>query len=157
MDHIQKRADDKAWDQKQGRWISDANRSVEDGLSGDALAASHGLHVPAANALSYDVDQTSEMDPEGTLRDKIIRRLVQIGDAISENDHLPDDVKQRWTGALQQCYASDAKSMTLLRDLRGDLDRWEQVDPQSELSLVYGAIGALAVMIEVYQRRFKTR
>ena len=38
MDDIQKRADDKAWDQKQERWISDTNRSVKNALSGDALA-----------------------------------------------------------------------------------------------------------------------
>ena len=38
MDDIQKRADDKAWDKKQDRWISDANRKIEDGLRGDALA-----------------------------------------------------------------------------------------------------------------------
>jgi len=47
--------------------------------------------------------------------------------------------------------------VTLLRDLRGALDSWEEIDPQSELSLVYGAIGALAAMIEIYQRRFNTR
>ena len=46
MDDIQKRADDKGWDEKQDRWISDANRRIEDGLSGEALAGLHGLHVP---------------------------------------------------------------------------------------------------------------
>lgn len=38
MDDIQRRADDEAWDEKQDRWISDAHRRIEDGLSGDALA-----------------------------------------------------------------------------------------------------------------------
>ena len=47
MDDIQKRADDKSWDQKQDRRISDANRKVEAGVSGEALATLHGLHVPS--------------------------------------------------------------------------------------------------------------
>ena len=58
---------------------------------------------------------------------------------------------------LQECYPSEAKSVTLLRDLRGELDRWEEVDPQAALSLIYGAIRAVATMIEIYQRRFYTR
>ncbi len=157
MDDIQKRADDKAWDEKQNRWISDANRRIEDGLSGDALAALHGLHVPPDDELPYDVDGMSQGDDEETLRDKIITRLIQIGDAISQNHNLPDDVRQRWTATLQECYVSDAKSVTLLRDLRRELDSWEEIDPQSELSLVYSAIGAVATMIETYQRRFNTR
>src|SRR5436190_9279790 len=85
MDDIQKRADDKAWDEKQNRWISDANSRIEDGLSGDALAALHGLHVPPDDELPYDVDGMSQGDDEETLRDKIITRLIQIGDAISQN------------------------------------------------------------------------
>jgi hypothetical protein len=157
MDDIQKRADDKAWDEKQNRWISDANRSVEDGLSGEALAALHGLHVPPDDEPPYDVDGMSDVDDEETLRDKIIRRLIQIGDAISQNHNLPDDVRQRWTATLQECYVGDAKSVTLLRDLRREVDNWADVDPQSELSLVYSAIGAVATMIETYQRRFNTR
>ena len=95
MDDIQRRVDNKAWDQKQDGWISDANGSVEDGLSGDALAALHGLHLPAEEPLLDDVDETREMDNEETLGNKIVRRLVHIGDAISQNDHLPSDVKQR--------------------------------------------------------------
>jgi hypothetical protein len=157
MDDIQKRADDKAWDEKQNRWISDANRRIEDGLSGEALAALHGLHAPPEDEPPYDVDGMSQRDDEETLRDKIITRLIQTGDAISRNRDLPHDVRQRWTATLQECYASDVKSVTLLRDLRREVDNWAEVDPQSELSLVCSAIGAVATMIETYQRRFNTR
>jgi len=157
MDDIQKRADDKAWDKKQDRWISDANRKIEHGLRSEALAALHGLHAPANEEPSYDADETSDVDAQEILRDKIIGRLIQIGDTISRKRDLPDDVKQKWTAMLQECYPSEAKSVTLLRDLRRELDRWEEVDPQSALSLIYGAIGAVATMIEIYQRRFYTR
>ena len=58
---------------------------------------------------------------------------------------------------MQKTYASDPKSVTLLRELRHVIDSWEEIDPQSELSLVYGAIGAVVTMIEIYQRRFDTR
>jgi hypothetical protein len=101
MDDIQKRADDKAWDEKQDRWISDANRRIEDGLSGEGLAALHGLHVPPGDEPLCDVGETSEVDNQETLRDKIIMRLIQIGDTISGNRDLPDDVKQKWTAILQ--------------------------------------------------------
>jgi hypothetical protein len=67
---------------------------------------------------------------------------------------LPDDVKQKWTAMLQERYPSEAKSVTLLRDLRRELDKWEEVEA---LSLVYGALGAVATMIEIYQRRFYAR
>jgi hypothetical protein len=97
------------------------------------------------------------VDDQDILRDKIITRLIQIGNTISRTRVLPDDVKQKWTAMLQKCYASEAKSVILLRDLRRDLDRWEEVDPQSALSLIYGAIGAVATMIEIYQRRFYAR
>ena len=157
MDDIQKRADDKAWDEKQNRWISDANRRVEDGLSGESLAALHGLHVPSDDEPPYDVDEMSDMDDEETLRNKIISRLIQIGDTISRNRDLPDDVRQRWTATLQETYASDPKSVTVLRELRREVDSWREIDPQSELSLVYSAIGAVATMIEIYQRRFNAR
>ena len=156
MDDIQKRADDKAWDEKQNRWISDANRRVEDGLSGEALAALHGLHVPPDDEPPYDVDEMSDVDDQETLRNKIISRLIQIGDTISRNRDLPDDVRQRWTATLQETYASDPKSVTVLRELRREIDSWEEIDPQSELSLVDSAIGAVAMMIEIYQRRFNT-
>jgi hypothetical protein len=156
MDDIQRRADDKAWDEKQDRWISDANRRIEDGLRGEALAALYGLNVPPDDDASCDVDETSEVDNQETLRDKIITRLIQIGDTISRKRDLPDEVKQKWTAMLQECYPSEAKSLTLLRDLRREVDRWEEVDPQSALSLIYGAIGAVATMIEIYQRRFYT-
>ena len=157
MDDIQKRADDKAWDEKQNRRISDANRRIEDRLPGEALAALHGLHVSSDDEPSCDVDEMSDGDDQETLRNKIISRLVQTGNAISRNRDLPDDVRQRWTATLQEVYASDAKSVTLLRELRRELDSWEEIDPQSELSLVYSAIGAVATMIEIYQRRFNTR
>jgi hypothetical protein len=45
----------------------------------------------------------------------------------------------------------------LLRDLRGGIDTWEEIDPQSGLSLIYGAINSVATMIEIYQCRFGTR
>jgi hypothetical protein len=156
MDDIQKRTDDKAWDEKQNRWISDANRRTEDGLSGESLAALHGLHVSPDDEPSYDVDEMSDVDDRETLGNKIISRLIQIGDTISRNRDLPDDVRQRWTTALQETYASDPKSVTMLRELRREVDSWEEIDPQSELSLVDSAIGAVATMIEIYQRRFNT-
>ena len=156
MDDIQKRADDKAWDEKQNRWISDANRRTEDGLSGESLAALHGLHVRPDDEPPYDVDEMSDVDDQETLRNKIISRLIQIGDTISRNRDLPDDVRQRWTTTLQEAYASDPKSVTMLRELRREVDSWEEIDPQSELSLVDSAIGAVATMIEIYQRRFNT-
>jgi hypothetical protein len=156
MDDIQKRADDKAWDEKQNRWISDANRRTEDGLSGESLAALHGLHVPPDDEPPYDVDEMSDVDDQETLRTKIISRLIQIGDTISRNRDLPDDVRQRWTTTLQEAYASDPKTVTMLRELRREVDSWEEIDPQSELSLVDSAIGAVATMIEIYQRRFNT-
>lgn len=156
MDDIRKRADDKAWDEKQNRWISDANRRVESGLSGESLAALHGLHVSPDDELSYDIDEMSDVDDQETLRSKIISRLIQIGDTISRNRDLPDDVRQRWTTTLQEAYASDPKSVTVLRGLRREIDSWEEVDPQSELSLVDSAIGAVATVIEIYQRRFNT-
>jgi hypothetical protein len=156
MDDIQKRADDKAWDEKQNRWISDANRRIEDGLSGESLAALHGLHVPPDDQSPYDVDETSDVDDQETLRNKIISRLIQIGDTISRNRDLPDDVRQRWTTTLQEVYASAPKSVTVLCELRQQVVSWEEIDPQSELSLVDSAIGAVATMIEIYQRRFNT-
>ncbi len=61
---IQKRAADKAWDEKQDRWISAANRRIEDGLRGEALAALHGLHVPPDEEPPYDVDEMTEVDDE---------------------------------------------------------------------------------------------
>ncbi len=157
MDDIQRRADDKAWDKKQDRWISDANRKSESGLTGESLAALHGLRGPADDEPPYDVDEASEVDDRQSLRDKIITRLIQIGDTISRNRDLPDDVKQTWTAILQECYPSEVKSVKLLRDLRLEVDRWEEIDPQSELSMVSSAIGAVATMTEIYQRRFNIR
>ncbi len=157
MDDIQKRVDNKSWDEKQNRWILDANRSIESGLRSDALAGLHGLHVPADQELSYDVDEMSEVDDQGTLQEKIIWRLVQISDTILQSSNLPDDVRQKWTTTLRECSATDATSATCLRQLRAELDVWDEIDPQSELSLVYAAIGAVTTMTEVYQRRFKAR
>ena len=34
---------------------------------------------------------------------------------------------------LQEAYASDPKSVIVLRELRREIDSWEEVDPQSEL------------------------
>jgi hypothetical protein len=143
MDDIQKRADDKAWDEKQNQWISGANRRIEDGLSGESLAALHGLHASPHDEAPYDVDEMSDADDQETLRNKIISRLIQIGDTISRNRDLPDDVRQRWTATLQKTYATDAKSVTVLRELRREVDS--------------SAIGAVATMIEIYQRRFNTQ
>ena len=83
MDDNRRRADNKAWDEKQDRWIWDANRKIEEGLSGEALAALHGLHVPPDNEPPYDVDEATEVDDQQTLNDKIITRLIQIGNTIS--------------------------------------------------------------------------
>jgi hypothetical protein len=74
VDDIQRQADDKAWDEKQERWISDAHRRIADGPSGDALAALHGLNVTPDDEPSFDADKTSEVDDQDTLRDKIITR-----------------------------------------------------------------------------------
>jgi hypothetical protein len=73
------------------------------------------------------------------------------------NRDPPDDVRQRWTATLQETYASDPKSVTLLRELRREVDSWDEIDLQTELSLVCSAISAVAAMIEIYQRRFDTR
>jgi hypothetical protein len=154
MDDIQRRADDKAWDKKQDGWISDLNRKIEGGLGGDALAALHGLHIPTGDEALYDVDQMSEVDDQETLNNKIIRRLLEIGDAISQNRDLPNDVKQRWTAVLQECYPSEPKSVIQLRDLGREIHEWKEVDPQSTLSLEHGAVGAVVTMTEIYLRRF---
>jgi hypothetical protein len=55
---------------------------------------------------------------------------------------------------LQECYPSEGKSVSLLRDLKRDVNSWREIDPQSELSLLEGAIDAVATMIEIYRRRF---
>jgi hypothetical protein len=47
--------------------------------------------------------------------------------------------------------------VSLLRDLSRELDTWEEIDPKSGLSLIYGAINAVATMIKIYQRRFDAR
>jgi hypothetical protein len=73
---------------------------------------------------------------------------------ISGNRDLPDDVKGKWTAMLQECYPSEGKSVSLLRDLKREVNSCRKIDPQSELSLLEGAIDALATMIEIYRRRF---
>lgn len=154
MDDIQKRADDKAWDEKVNRSISETNRKIEQAARGEALAALHSLHISPDDELACEVDETSESDDQNTLRDKIIRRLIQIEDSISQNYHVADHVKRKWIGSLRKCDESDPTSVTSLRELREDVDRWGEIDPQSELSMVYAAIGALATMAEIYRRRF---
>ncbi len=102
-----------------------------------------------------DVDERSEVDDQVTLRDKVIWRTIQIGDAISRNRDLPDDVKGKWTAMLQECYPSEGTSVSLLRDLRREVvDYWQEIDPESGLSLLDGAIDAVATMTEIYRRRF---
>jgi hypothetical protein len=105
----------------------------------------------------YDVDHRSEVDYQKTLRDKVIWRTIQIGDAISRNRDLPDDVKGKWTAMLQECYPSEGKSVSLLRDLRREVNSWQEIDPESGLSLLDGAIDAVATMTEIYRRRFCPR
>jgi hypothetical protein len=83
--------------------------------------------------------------------------LIQIEDAISRVRDPPDDMKQKWMAMLRECYPTEAKGVTVLRDLRREIDMWEEVDPQSELSIIYGAVGAVATMIEIYRRRFGAR
>lgn len=155
MDDIQRRADDEAWDRKQDGWISDANGKIQSGLKGESLAALHGFHVPADDDQApYDIDEMSDVDHQETLGNKIIRRLIRIGDMISENPDLPNDVKQKWTTVLQKCYPSETNSVAILRDLRQEIDEWKEIDPQSALSLEYSAIGAVATMVDIYLRRF---
>jgi hypothetical protein len=145
--------DDEAWDKIVNRRISDLNRKIESGVTGEALAELHGLHVPVHDAPPCDVDETTEIDDQKTVRDKIISRLVQIEETISRDRDLPDDVKQKWTAMLQQSYPSEPNSVTMLHDLKRELDTWQEIDPQSELSLTYVAIDAAAAMMQIYRRR----
>jgi hypothetical protein len=154
MDDIQRRADDEAWDKKVDPRIANINQAVEKGLGGKALAALHGLHVPPDDEPPCDVDDTSDVDDQETLRGKIFTRLIQIENTISRNGDLPDDVKRKWIAILQECFPGEVNSITLLRDLRGDLNCWQEVDPESALSLLGSAIAAVATMIQIYQQRF---
>jgi hypothetical protein len=154
MDEIQRRADDEAWDKKVHRRISNVNQTIEQRVRGKALAAPHGLHVPPDNAPPYDVDDRCDVDDQETLRGKISSRLIQIENSISRNPDLPDDVKQKWIAILQERYPRDANSVILLRDLRREINRWQEIDPESALSLLEAAIAAVAAMIEIYRRRF---
>jgi hypothetical protein len=154
MDDIRRRVDDEAWDKKVERRISDVNQAIEKRVRGEALAALHGLHVCADNEAPYDVDDRSDVDNQETLRGKIVSRLLQIEHTIAENRDLPDDVRQKWTKILEQCYPRETNSITLLRDLRRDINCWRDIDPESALSLLESAIAAVATMIEIYQRRF---
>ena len=144
MDDIQKRADNQAWDQKVNRRISGINHAIEKGPSGEALAALHGLRMAPNDDPPYDVDESTEVDDQETLRNKIISRTIQIENVISGNRDLPDNVKGKWTAMLQECYPSEGKSVSLLRDLKRDVNSWREIDPQSELSLLEGAIDAVA-------------
>jgi hypothetical protein len=76
VDDIQKRADDEAWDKKVNRRISHIDRAIEKGLSGEALAAFHGLHMAPNDEPVYDIDEMSEVDDQETLRDKLIGRTI---------------------------------------------------------------------------------
>ena len=154
MDDIGRRVDDEAWDKKVERRISDINQAIEKGVRDEALAALHGLPVSADKEPPYDVDDRSDLDDQETLRGKIVSRLLQIEDTIAENRDLPDDVKQKWIRILQECYPSETNSITLLRDLRRDMNCWRDIDPESALSLLETAICAVAAMIEIYRRRF---
>jgi len=154
MDDIQRRADHEAWDKKADRRISNINQAIEQGVTGEALAALHGLHFPPANEPPYDVDDRSNVDDKETLSGKIVSRLIQIENTISLNRDLPDDLKQKWIAILQECYPREADSVNLLRDLKRDINRWQDIDPESALSLLQAAIAAVATMIEIYRRRF---
>ena len=155
MDDVQKRSDDEAWDKKVDRRISNINQAVEKRLRGEALGALYGLHLPPDDEPPYDVDDRSGVDDQETLRSKIFSRLVQIENTISRNRDLPDDVKQNWIAILQQCYPGEVNSLTQLRNLRREMDCWQEVDSESALSLLEAAVAATATMIEIYQRRFR--
>ena len=124
MDDIQRRADDEAWDKKVNRRISNIKQAIEKGLSGEALAALHGLCMASNDDLPYDIDEGSEVDDQETLRNKIISRTIQIENVISGNRDLPDDVKGKWTAMLQECYPSEEESASLLRDLKREVNSW---------------------------------
>jgi hypothetical protein len=89
MDDIQKRADNKAWDKKQDRRISDLNRKIEAGLNSESLTPLYGLHITPDDEVLNNVDETSEVDDQQILRDNIVRRFIQLEDAISRNRDLP--------------------------------------------------------------------
>ena len=92
--------------------------------------------MPLDDEAPCDVDDRSDVDDQETLRSKIFGRLVQIENTISQNRDLPDNVKQRWVAVLQECYPGEAKSITLLRDLKRDMNDWRDIDPESGLSLL---------------------
>ena len=146
--------DDAAWDKLVNRRISELKRKIESGLTGEALAVLHGSPVPSHDEAPCEVDKTAEVDDQKTLRDKITRRLVQIEGTISRDRHLSNDVKQKWTTMLQRSSPSKPNSVTVLRDLKKEVNTWQEIDPESTLSLLYSAIGAVTTMIEIYRRRF---
>ena len=154
MDDIQRRAENEAWDKKVDRRISNMNQAVEKGVKGEALAALHGLHVSPDDDPPYDVDEGSDVDDQETLRGKIFSRLLQIENTISRNRDLPGDVKRKLIAILRESYPAEANSVILLRDLKRDMDYWQEIDPESALSLLEAAVAAVATMIEIYQRRF---
>jgi hypothetical protein len=154
MDDVHERAEDDAWDKEVDRLISNMNQAVEKGLKGEALAALHGLHVTPANDPTYEVDDRSDNYDQETLREKTFSRLIRIEGAITRNRDLPDDMQRTWIAILQKCYPAEANSINLLRDLRRDMDSWQEIDPESALALLGAAVGAVATMIEIYQRRF---
>ena len=58
---------------------------------------------------------------------------------------------------LQECYPGEEGSVSLLRDLRREVNSWLEIDPESALSLLDGAIDAVVTMTEIYRRRFCPR
>ena len=137
--------------------MSNINQAVERGVKGEALAALHGLHAPPDNEPPCDIDDGSHVDDQETLRGKIVSRLIQIESTVSRNRDLPDDVKQKVGCHPAGVLSVDANGVTLLRDLRRDINRWQDIDPESALSLLDAAIGAVATMIEIYRERFYNR
>ena len=154
MDDIQKRADNQAWDQKVNRRISGINHAIEKGLGGEALAALHGLRMAPNDDPPYDVDESTEVDDQETLRNKIISRTIQIENVISSNRDLPDDVKGKWTAHAARVLFKRRKERLAVARSETGCNSWREIDPQSELSLLEGAIDAVATMIEIYRRRF---
>ena len=60
--------------------------------------------------------------------------------------------------AVRVLSVAKRKSVSLLRDLRREVMSWQEIDPESALSLLDGAIGiAVATMIRNLSSRFCSR